>query len=234
MKLQNINIKYLIIDYLDVLKPTLQVGRHEEHQVLGMITQDLRTLSRIFGIPVITASQTTREGDNVGRALTNDIIGESWKKVKFCDFMYVQRMRDDLDIFSPDVSKYAFQKDTEFSEESPRIIGLKDELVSCLKPLEMRVSKSKEKGKGYERYMLFCSRNLRLYNNVQEYLLDLPELNSNSRSLERKIRRIQELSVVNLDLIASESALENPFGESSDENSDDFGWGDGDSFGGIS
>ena len=47
------------------------------------ITQELRTLSRIHGIPVITATQTSKIGDNVGRTLTNEMIGESYKKVKF-------------------------------------------------------------------------------------------------------------------------------------------------------
>lgn len=50
LKLQGINVKYLIIDYLDVLKPTLTYNYFEEHQLLGVITQELRTLSRIFGI----------------------------------------------------------------------------------------------------------------------------------------------------------------------------------------
>ena len=84
LQLQGITVKYIIIDYLDVLKPTLiSNGYWEEHQLLGIITQDLRTLSRIFGIPVITATQTSKEGDNIGKNMTNGMVGESWKKVKF-------------------------------------------------------------------------------------------------------------------------------------------------------
>ena len=82
-QLMGINIKYLIIDYLDVLKPSLTYGSaiSDEYFTLGVITQELRTLSRLHGIPVITATQTSKIGDNVGQTLTNSMIGESYKKV---------------------------------------------------------------------------------------------------------------------------------------------------------
>ncbi len=84
-QLMGINVKYLIIDYLDVLKPSLTYGTamSDEYFTLGVITQELRTLSRLHGIPVITATQTSKIGDNVGQTLTNSMIGESYKKVKF-------------------------------------------------------------------------------------------------------------------------------------------------------
>ena len=197
-ELMGINIKYLIIDYLDVLKPSLTYSSiSDEYFNLGVITQELRTLSRLHGIPVITATQTSKIGDNVGQTLTNSMIGESYKKVKFSDFIYMQRMRDDLDIFSPDVSKFVFRDGTEYSSESPLITNIKDNLITDLKPLEMRVSKSKEKGKGYYRYMIFSSKNLRLYNTVEEYLKDLPELKTNDRVIFQKIQKVQHLTVLN-------------------------------------
>ena len=87
----------------------------------------------------------------------------------------MQRVRDDLTLFSSEVVPYVFYRDGEFSSESPQMINLKDDLTKVLKPLEMRVSKSKEKGKGFSRFMLFCSQNLRLYNTVKEYLDDVLE-----------------------------------------------------------
>lgn len=146
------------------------------------------------------------------------MVGESWKKVKFSDFIYMQRVRDDLDVFSPDVTKYVFKEGTDYAEDSPRIIGIKEELTRYLKPLEMRVSKSKEKGKGYSRFMLFCNRNLRLYNNIQEFLLDLPELNSNGSLVDKKIERIQKLTGVNLDVVNKDFDFSNsPINDLGDE-----------------
>lgn len=120
------------------------------------------------------------------------------------DFIYMQRVRDDLDIFSPEVSKFVFKENTRYSEDSPLIVDLKDELTSCLKPLEMRVSKSKEKGKGYFRYMLFCSRNLRLYNTIEEYFNDIDELKGNSAILDRKVERMEQLARINSSIVRDE------------------------------
>lgn len=99
----------------------------------------------------------------------------------------MQRIRDDLNIFSPEVSKFVFREGTDWAEDSPRIVSMKTELLECLKPMEVQVTKSKEKGKGYHRMVLFCNKNLRLYNNIREFLGDLPELNLNSSGIEKKI-----------------------------------------------
>lgn len=110
----------------------------------------------------------------------------------------MQRMRDDLDVFNSDVAKFVFKEGTEYSSESPLITNIKDNLITDLKPLEMRVSKSKEKGKGYWRYMIFSCKNLRLYNTVEEYLKDLPELDHNNKLINQKIQKMQQLAGLNL------------------------------------
>lgn len=128
-------------------------------------------------------------------------MGESWKKVKFSDFIYMQRIRDDLNIFSPDVAKYVFKENSSFSIDSPKIINIKDEIIRDLKPIEMRVTKSKEKGKGYFRYMLFCSRNLRIYNYIDEYIEDTTDLLQNNKKLISKIEKISTLAKINNSII---------------------------------
>lgn len=137
------------------------------------------------------------------------MVGESYKKVKFSDFIYMQRVRDDLTLFSSEVVPYVFYRDGEFSSESPQMINLKDDLTKVLKPLEMRVSKSKEKGKGFSRFMLFCSQNLRLYNTVKEYLDDVDEIRRNNKIVDQKIEKVQKLANLNVSLI-SETLMSNP------------------------
>lgn len=200
-KHQGINVKYLIIDYLDVLKPTLNTAT-DDYTKLGIITQEARTLSRLYGIPVITASQTTRGGDDVQKSMTNTIMGDSWKKVQYSDFIYMQRIRNDLNLFSDAVSKYVFDKNSvEYSSpESPSVQILMDELNEYLKPLEMRVTKSKERGKGYSTFMLFCTKNLRIYNNISEYIRDMDEYNKINPSLNTKISNMLNLSRINNEL----------------------------------
>lgn len=116
----------------------------------------------------------------------------------------MQRVRDDLTIFSPEVEKYIFKEGSELQSESPVILDSKDDLEKILKPLEMRVSKSKEKGKGFSRFMLFCTQNLRLYNTIDEYFDDLKELKSNARIIDKKVEKIQQLARINSSIIREE------------------------------
>ena len=130
-------------------------------------------------------------------------------------------MRDDLNVFSPEVEKFVFKPG---DSESSRIISLKEDLVSKLKPLEMRVSKSKEKGKGFSRFMVFSSQNLRLYNTVDEYLDDIKELQSNSVLIDKRIEKIQKLSGINSNLIQKQPDELIEFNEPA--NDDNLTWSD--------
>lgn len=209
-KHQGINIKYIIIDYLDVLRPTLSIGNgsgFDDYNNLGVITQELRTLSRIYGIPVISATQTNKEGDKVNVGLSNSIMGESWKKVKYSDFVYMQRIRDDLDLFHPEVAKDVFLEDSFYIPESPQILDIADDLKRYLKPLEMRVTKSKEKGKGYHKYMLFCTKNLRIYNFVDEYFEDMKTFDINNKKIIKRVENVIQLSNVNTQLVHEEPLI---------------------------
>lgn len=138
----------------------------------------------------------------------------------------MQRVRDDLNVFSPEVTKYVFQEGTDWAEDSTRVIGMKEDLVQCLKPMEIQVTKSKEKGKGYYRFILFCTKNLRLYNNVQEYFLDISELNGNSAAVTKKINRLKELSGLSVDNPGVEEQLVSmlPTFDNSDSEENDLGW----------
>lgn len=186
-KLQKINIKYLIVDYLDTLKASSVNAETNDYDKLGFVTQELRSLSRLFAIPVIAATQTNKEAEKINVDLSNYVVGESWKKVKFSDFIYGQRIRDDLSIFSDEVVQYIFKKESDIQPSSSIVQMHKEKLLEVLKPMEFRVTKSKEKGKGSFRFMLFCPENLRLYNYVEDYLSDMPNIAKNNANLEIKI-----------------------------------------------
>ena len=88
----------------------------------------------------------------------------------------------------------------------------------------MRVSKSKEKGKGFSRFMVFSSQNLRLYNTVDEYLEDTKELSSNSILIDKRIEKIQKLSGVNSTLTVKQPEELMSFNEPAHE--DNLTWSD--------
>lgn len=189
-RMQGIHVRYVIIDYLDTLRPSVQNirGPQQDYDVLGTICQDLRSLSRIYSVPVITATQTSKRGDDFSCDMNNSIMGESWKKVKFSDFIYAQRINDDMDPFSPECSRRVFL--SEDPENDPHIVPKRDLICNDLKVMEFKVTKSKEQGKNYFSYLLFSTQNLKLYNYVEEYLEDVGQLMRNNQFLSIQKREI--------------------------------------------
>lgn len=70
---------------------------------------------------------------------------------------------------------------------SPEILAIKDRLVDVLVPLEIKITKSKDSEKNKSRFLLFCKENLRIYNNIDEYIKDAPMLKQASAKLEKDI-----------------------------------------------
>ncbi len=81
------NIKGLYVDYLDLLKTDIQYDLYRIE--LGHVTLDLKILAVHYSIPVITATQLSRNAYNTqdSNQLGLDQIGESIKKVEHSDFI---------------------------------------------------------------------------------------------------------------------------------------------------
>jgi hypothetical protein len=69
----------------------------------------------------------------------------------------------------------------------------REALSKVLIPYEVKVTKAKEGVKDKSKYMLFCTENLRIYDNVDQYLQDRKQLKENTKNLEQKI---MEMSTV--------------------------------------
>ena len=61
--------------------------------------------------------------------------------------------------------------------------SLKDVLV----PYEVKITKAKDGTKDKKTYMLFCTENLRIYNNIDEYIADIRQLRQNTKDLEGEL-----------------------------------------------
>lgn len=87
----------LIIDYADLMKP--KNSKLEKRHQLSELYVDLRSLGNNFGVPVITASQTNRQGAlinydpktkkklHIPQALSAAHIGEDWSKAATADYI---------------------------------------------------------------------------------------------------------------------------------------------------
>lgn len=149
-------------------------------------------MSRIHGIPVISPTQNQRDSEDVTKFQSNKLIGDSYKKIRYSDFIYMMRMREDKNFLSEGVREQvvAKKKSTEGIPQdsiSPEILAIKDRLYDVLIPLEIKITKSKDSEKNKSRFLLFCKENLRIYNNIDEYIKDAPTLKVASSRLEKDI-----------------------------------------------
>ncbi len=156
------------------------------------ITQELRNLARNNKIPIITATQGKQQSDNINQGMSATDVGDSYRKVRYTDYLFGVRMREDLNVFSDEVKKYVLRSPdvSDINENSPEIISIKNNLINDFIPMEIRINKSKETGKGSYRYILFCKRNVKLYNTIGDYLVEAQRLKDNTNRLNRMVKEL--------------------------------------------
>lgn len=192
-----VNIKMVIIDYLDVMSPTMNYTQGDTYLNQGTITQELRSLTRTHKLPILTATQNKRESENIQYRQNNASIGDSYLKLRYSDYWVMCRMDTTKDPFDSIVQKHCFSHHHYSGKDQidPQILKLKDQICEDLIPFDSEITKSKEGGKGEQRFMLFCKHNLRIYDNIQQYLDDMPHLHSNSKKLDDDLNILTDMSV---------------------------------------
>jgi len=117
---------------------------------------------------------------------------DSYKKVRYSDFIYMMRMRADKNFLSEGVREQVVvkkkpQDGMPQDSISPEVLAIKDKISDVLIPLEIKITKSKDSEKDQSRFLLFCKENLKIYNNIDEYIKDAPSLKTNSDRLDKDI-----------------------------------------------
>lgn len=93
LKEKGIDVGMIIVDYGDLLRPTLT--RKEKREELETIYEELRAIAKESGCPCYTASQTNRSGLNEP-VITMEAISEAFNKCFVADFIFtVSRTIDD-------------------------------------------------------------------------------------------------------------------------------------------
>ena len=78
LKVEGLNTRAIFIDYVDTMAPTTQrYSSYKEYDIHGQITQELRNLALVHKIPVFTATQCNRAGEDFSIPLNNNMIGDS-------------------------------------------------------------------------------------------------------------------------------------------------------------
>lgn len=135
--------------------------------------------------------------------MTNKLIGDSYKKIRYSDFIYMLRMREDKNFLSEGVREQVVIK-KQASEGvipdavSPEILSIKDRLYDTLVPLEVKITKSKDSEKNKSRFFLFCKENLRIYNNIDEYIKDAPMIKIHSDRLDSDVNKMMNHAIAHV------------------------------------
>lgn len=186
-----LNTKIIFLDYIDCMKPTLNgvgksISSDNEYYTQGIIMQELRSISRQYNIPIITATQNTRQSENLNVEMTNMLVGDSIKKVRYTDFLYQTRMCTNKTFLDAEVAACVVPRINNQQQDPLLYESLKDVLI----PYEVKITKSKDSGKDKKTFMLFCKENLRIYNNIEEYVADNKQLKQNTKDLEAALNDI--------------------------------------------
>ena len=192
----NVTVKLAVVDYLDVMRTTGK-PTGDTYKDQGTITHEMRALSRNHKIPIITATQNSRQSEDVRNVQSNMSIGDSYLKVRYSDFIFMCRMDHTKSPFDSDIQKYCFSK-THFTGQdqiSASILKMKDQINEDLIPFEIKITKTKEDGKGVIKYCLFCKQNLRIYDNIEQYLDDIPGMNIKSDRLTLDVEILSDMVV---------------------------------------
>jgi hypothetical protein len=202
LRVEGWNTKMVFLDYVDCAQPTIQRYTHvKDYDVQGQIVQELRNLSREHKVPIITATQNAKVSENVNIAMDNTVIGDSYKKVRFADFLYMCRMRRDLNPLAEPVLSQVTDKNLHFNEQgalNSNIAKMSNLITSSLIPFEVKTTKSKESGKDVSKFSLFCVENLRIYDSIQEFLDDAKVLYPNSKRLEADIKALTDMAITSI------------------------------------
>jgi replicative DNA helicase len=173
-------IKALAIDYIDVMQPTgAEVGKFDDYNGHGAIVQELRFISRTYQIPIITITQNAKTSENPQMALSNTVIGNSYKKIQYGDYVYMIRMRPDLDINGDAVKADIddlHESSSSNSLETMLLNEFSDSYIKNLIAFEVKITKAKEGIKDKVKFHIFNGNNLQIHDYLSEYYTSIKRL----------------------------------------------------------
>jgi len=196
LKMEGLNVKAVFIDYLDVMKSSSSNydGYKDDYNLHGEILQEMRTCAKNYAIPVITITQNARISENVQQELSNNVIGDSYKKVRYADYIYMIRQRPDIDIISDQIKN-------DMSGDASKVNMSTD--ISKLIPFEVKITKAKDGERGAKRFHIFSRQDLRVYQSYDDLLIGMNDSKMKSSELQKELG----LMGTGIDLIIDDSSM---------------------------
>lgn len=171
--------KGIFIDYLDQMQPSiLRYSNNNDYDNQGSILQEMRITARRYSIPIVTITQNAKTSENTMQTMNNTLIGDSYKKVRFSDYIIMIRMREDLDLLNDVV-----RRDVSDADEELSISVTEPELINNLTPFEVKITKAKDGNRNITKFLLFNKKNLRIYEKFKVAFSDTVLCNNRSQEL---------------------------------------------------
>lgn len=185
---QGLKPRALFIDYIDVMIPS-QNGANKgssinEYVDQGKIIHELRKASRKYSLPIITITQNTRFSENANNELDNSHLADSFKKARYSDSIIMIRQRQELDILHETVSPDLM------IDENMNFSNIPSEFLYTLIPFEVKITKAKDGPKNFKKFHIFCFKNLRIYQSINDLVTDLEDCKVKSKALFSKLNII--------------------------------------------
>jgi len=183
LKLKNINVKAVFIDYIDLMTSSKKFESDYNEQ--GQIVKDLRAIAKEFHIPIITATQLQRDAEDVKKPLSNKLMGDSYKKVRNADYILMIRQLIEENIESLNEIYNLTTKLNKYQVE---------EISKHIFPVEFAFTKVKDTDKVLKdnSKLMFAKFNLSLYDDPIKLYEDFEESKEKNLIIERFIKSINE------------------------------------------
>ena len=175
----NVSIKGIYVDYLDLLKANRTTAYDAYRLELGDITMDLKVMAVLSRCPVLTVTQLTRNSYNTRDQMTLANIGESMKKVDNADFVAL------------------FQTKDQENEKTGNLRNTFDDETELLLTIKKNRSGAKDRSIGFR--ATFSKFLIRQENSSECMDIDARDLSSDNIDLDATVGRMREKFESNID-----------------------------------
>jgi len=202
LKLKGYRVRLILLDYVDLMSSSKRLDKeYDEH---GQIIKDLRSIAKEYHIPIVSVTQLKRETENPKVPLSNTAIGDSYKKVRFSDYIFMLRQLYDFNI-EDILEYYPINKYTTPEEYN--------DLINQILPAEYAITKVKDSDKTLssndKKYLLFSKFNLRFYDNIEELYNDYKISIEKQQLIESYIHNVYNFETAYKQLLSTEQIKSN-------------------------
>lgn len=154
----------------------------DDYNLHGEILQEMRTAARNYAIPIVTITQNARISENVQQELSNNVIGDSYKKVRYADYIYMIRQRPDIDIISDQIKGDIGGDST--------LLNLSSDL-SRLVPFEVKITKAKDGNRDAKKIHIFSKQTLGIYDTYERLVKEASDSQTKTASLQTSLGALE-------------------------------------------